>query len=254
VAEAGGRLRALLRAVWRKYTQGLSFQPVFVLIFATVILILFHENGNSSFFRQHFARYFGPSSFGSLYPAFYWFGCSFLVLGLIPLLVGRFGLKQPVRDWGLGLGDWKTGLQFAGAAYLLFLPILVYVSSSPEFQAKYPLFAAASKSWWHFALFELSYAIYFIGWEFIYRGFMLFGLEPKLGYYAVFISTIPFAIMHFGKPQSETLAAVGAGVILGYLALRTRSFWYGWLLHAAIAFTNDLLAIIHKGGIGPAGG
>jgi len=254
VAEAGPRLRLRLRAAWAKYTDGLSFQPVAILLLSTVVLILFHENGNSQFFRQHFGRYFGPSSYGSLYPALYWFGCSFVMLGAIPLLIGRFGLKQPIRDWGVGLGDWKTGLLVTGAFYLLFLPVLIYVSTQPAFQAKYPLFPAATKSFWHFVLYEAAYAVYFIGWEFIYRGFMLFGLKPKLGYYAVFIQTIPFAIMHFGKPQAETLAAVGAGVILGYLALRTRSFWYGWLLHAAIAFTNDLLAIYHKGGIGPPGG
>ena len=76
---------------------------------------------------------------------------------------------------------------------------------------------------------------------------MLFGLKEKLGYFAVFIQMIPFAIMHFGKAQIETLAAVAAGVILGYLALRAKSFWYGWLLHALIAITNDVLATIQKG-------
>lgn len=250
MAEAGPNLRARTRAAWDKYTEGLAFQPVFILLVSTVLLILFHENGNSGFFRQHLARFFGPSSYGSLYPAFYWFGCSFMMLGIIPLLIGRYGLKQPVRDWGVGLGDWKTGLLVTVGLYLVFLPILYFVSKDPSFQAKYPLFRAATKDVWHFVWFEVAYAVYFIGWEFIYRGFMLFGLKPKLGYYAVFIQTIPFAIMHFGKPQAETLAAVGAGVILGYLALRTRSFWYGWLLHAAIALTNDLLAIYHKGGLG----
>ena len=250
MAEAGSGWRPRARAVWDKYTEGLSFQPVFVILLSTTILILFHENGNSGFFRRHLSHHFGPSTYGSLYPAFYWFFCSFFMLGVIPLLIGRFGLKQSLRDWGVGLGDWKFGLLVTLALYLLFLPILIYVSTDPAFQAKYPLFRAATKSIWHFRLFEMAYAIYFIGWEFMYRGFMLFGLKPKLGYYAVFIQTIPFAIMHFGKPQAENLAAVGAGVILGYLALPTRSFWYGWLLHAAIAVTNDLLAVYHKGWLG----
>jgi membrane protease YdiL (CAAX protease family) len=64
----------------------------------------------------------------------------------------------------------------------------------------------------------------------------------------VFIQTIPFAILHFGKAQLETLAAVFAGILLGYLALRTRSFWYGWLLHVLVAFSNDVFAILNKVG------
>ncbi len=250
MAEPGASLRRQLAGAWSTWTRGLDGRTVFVMLAATVLLILFHENGNASFFRVHLARYFGPARFGNLYPAFYWYGCSLLVLGAVPLLIGRFGLRRPLADWGAGLGDWRFGLPAALALYCAFLPVLVVFSYQPAFQSKYPLFAAATKSGMHFLLHELAYAGYFIGWEFIYRGFMLFGLKPRLGLYAVFVQTIPFAIMHFGKPQIETLAAVFAGVILGFLALRSRSFWYGWLLHAMVAVTNDLLAVWQKGGIG----
>ena len=232
---------------WRKWTEGLDLQTVLVLLLSVVFLILFHENGRSSFFRAHFAKYFHPGKYSPLFPALYWYGSSFVMLGLIPLLIGVFAFKKPMKSWGVGLGDWKFGLTATAVMYAVFLPILVMVSFSPSFQSKYPLFHVATKSGAHFVIHELAYALYFIGWEFIYRGFMLFGLKDKLGYYAVFIQMIPFAIMHFGKPQIETLAAVAAGVILGYLALRAKSFWYGWLLHALIAITNDVLATIQKG-------
>jgi hypothetical protein len=249
VTETTPQVPSAWKSAWERWTKGLALGPVLVLVLSTTILILFHENGNSRFFRAHLSKFFGPAEFGSLYPAFYWYGCSFLMLGLVPLLVGRYGLKKPWAAWGIGLGDWRFGLKVALGCYLAFLPVLILVSFDSSFQAKYPLFGGATKSVWHFVLHEGAYAIYFIGWEFIYRGFMLFGLKEELGYYAVFIQTIPFAIMHFGKPQMETLAAVFAGVILGYLALRTRSFWYGWLLHALVAISNDMLAVIHNGGL-----
>jgi membrane protease YdiL (CAAX protease family) len=248
VTESFRQFKARWSGEWTRWTEGLALQPVIVLVAATIILIVFHENGNSHFFRMHLAGLFGPGRYGLLYPAFYWYGCSFLMLGLVPLLIGRYGLRRPWRDWGIGLGDWRFGLKASLGMFCLFLPILLLASIDPAFQSKYPLFAGATRSMSHFVLHEAAYAVYFIGWEFIYRGFMLFGLREKLGYYAVFIQTIPFAIMHFGKPQLETLAAVFAGVILGYLALRTRSFWYGWLLHALVAVTNDVLAVILKGG------
>ena len=49
--------------------------------------------------------------------------------------------------------------------------------------------------------------------------------------------------MHAGKPFAEGMGSVVAGIALGLFALRVRSFWYCWLLHALIAFTMDLLAI-----------
>jgi len=56
------------------------------------------------------------------------------------------------------------------------------------------------------------------------------------------VQTLPFALLHTGKPEAEALSSVFAGVALGWLALRTRSFWWGALLHAAIAFAMDLCA------------
>jgi hypothetical protein len=234
------------RREWQRWTEGLSLPAVLVFILSAILLIFFHENCTSHIFKAKFARYFSASAFKPLYPAFFWYGCSFLVLGVVPLLIGRFGLRRPVREWGVGLGDWKFGIPSVVSGYFAFLPVLVAISYQPAFQAKYPLFDEAQKSVMHFIVYQASYMLYFIGWEFIFRGFMLFGLKPALGFYAIFVQTIPFAIMHFGKPQIETLAAVGAGVLLGYLAVRTRSFWYGWMLHSLVAVTNDILATIQE--------
>jgi membrane protease YdiL (CAAX protease family) len=231
----------------RDWTTGLTVEGAAVVVVGTLLLILFHENCSSGDFRTHFSRYFGASAWKGLYPAFYWYGCSLLVLGLVPLLFGRLALGVPLREWGVGLGDYKFGLKAVLVMYLLFLPVLILVSTGSAFQAKYPLFPDANRTVLHLVVYQLAYAVYFIGWEFIFRGFLLFGLKPHIGFWAVFVQTIPFAILHFGKPQIETIAAVFAGILLGYLALRTRSFWYGWLLHASIATTNDLLALHHKG-------
>jgi hypothetical protein len=42
--------------------------------------------------------------------------------------------------------------------------------------------------------------------------------------------------------------AVPAGLLLGYVALKTRSWVFGALLHWAVGITMDSLAIWHAGG------
>ena len=37
-----------------------------------------------------------------------------------------------------------------------------------------------------------------------------------------------------------------AGFILGYLALKSRSFLWGWMLHWGVAITMDVLVIGHE--------
>ena len=82
------------------------------------------------------------------------------------------------------------------------------------------------------------------GWEFLWRGYTLFGLKEKFGYYAVLIQTIPFTILHNGKPELETFSAILAGIILGILALRTGSFIYGVIIHTAVMFMIDLISTL----------
>lgn len=238
-----------LREEWnsiRGLGSGLGFTPALIFVLATFLIIVFHENGSSSFFSIHFAKFFKKTDFSGIYPAFYWYGMSFLLLGAIPLFLMRTVFRREAPESGAALGDWKFGLPAALTAYFAFLPILVLVSYLPEFRSKYPLFPDAGNSAWHLIAYEASYAVYFIGWEYVFRGFLLFGLVRRLGPYAVFVQMIPFALLHFGKPELETISAIVAGIVLGFLALRARSFWYGWLLHSLVAITNDVLILWHK--------
>ena len=58
---------------------------------------------------------------------------------------------------------------------------------------------------------------------------------------------MPYVIGHCGKPLPETLGAVGAGLVLGALALHHRSFWLGAIAHWVIAITMDLMALWRRG-------
>ena len=50
-------------------------------------------------------------------------------------------------------------------------------------------------------------------------------------------------MIHYGKPYLEACAAIIAGVVLGSLAMRTRSIYAGFLVHATVAVLMDVLAL-----------
>jgi membrane protease YdiL (CAAX protease family) len=83
-----------------------------------------------------------------------------------------------------------------------------------------------------------------------FRGFLLFGLYRRLGYYAIPVMVIPYTMIHFGKPVPETFAAIIAGFVLGYLALKSRSVLWGWAVHWGVAITMDLMVIGREIGFG----
>nr|HPN38683.1 hypothetical protein [Melioribacteraceae bacterium] len=53
-----------------------------------------------------------------------------------------------------------------------------------------------------------------------------------------------FVILHNGKPILETFSSIIGGIILGYLAIKTSSFFYGFLVHFGIMFIIDLLSVL----------
>jgi membrane protease YdiL (CAAX protease family) len=68
-----------------------------------------------------------------------------------------------------------------------------------------------------------------------------------MGRLAIFVAAVPYTMIHFHKPLPECLGAAGAGLVLGYLALRYRSFIGGVFLHAGVALAMDLLSVRASG-------
>jgi membrane protease YdiL (CAAX protease family) len=163
-----------------------------------------------------------------------WDGVLFyLALPLATILI----LRQNPLKWGMGIGRWKWTLAatlacLLGASLLLLLAVRI-----PDLQEYYGPLGPSGALWPWIGLFAVDMLV----WEFFFRAFMLFGLEPALGEMAIYVQMIPFALLHLGKPEIETLTSIAGGIIIGYVVRRCRSFWPAFLVHALIALTMYLL-------------
>lgn len=244
-----GPLEAALRRELRLFFGRLSLMPAVAFIAAGLCLWAYDTYGSLRFFERVWARILGLShanaEMGSF---FYWYGSAFLVLMLVPIVIvrvtNRFAKPEDrVASLGLGLGEWRVGVPACAIFYGVMVVLLVGVVWTQDFRGKYPLYDDADRSLAMFLSYELAYALYFVAWEFFFRGFMTFTLEKSLGIWAIFVQMLPFVVMHFGKPDLESMSSVFGGIALGYLALRTRSIWYGVFIHAATAVTLDVLIV-----------
>lgn len=158
---------------------------------------------------------------------------------LLPLLVIWLGFRERPAAFGFQWGNWREGgLWVLGACVGMGL-ILWIVARTPAMLGYYD--ARAPRQVW-----QLIYVtgIDLLGWEFIWRGFMLFGLARILGVGpAIWIQAIPFAFMHLGKPEIETLTTIFGGAAFGFIAWRTQSFAYPFMIHWFIASFTQLIAI-----------
>ncbi|RZA09054.1 MAG: CPBP family intramembrane metalloprotease, partial [Moraxellaceae bacterium] len=89
----------------------------------------------------------------------------------------------------------------------------------------------------------------FVCLEFFFRGFILNALRPALGANAIWVMCVPYLMIHFPKLWLEATGAILFGLFLGILALRSRSIWGGVLVHAGVALTMDIAAILRKQGL-----
>lgn len=194
----------------------------------------------------------------------------------VPLFTIQVILRQEPAQFGMQRGDARFGFRVAAALWLCMLVIsilLMYVGSHRlpylarirhDFQHYYlynnlSVYLAGVGQvnsldgihWKALVYYELAMGFYMYCWEFFFRGFLLFGLmRTKLGTWgAVIIQAIPFTLLHWSynpgasKPLPEVAGALIAGIILGMLAARTKSFLYGYLAHYAVSVTFDLLVL-----------
>ncbi len=209
-----------------------------ILLAASLLPTVYRYFGSPEFFERHWP---GQSP---LHGVLYAWLSVFVLFFVVPAAAARFWLKLKLSDLGLRIGDWRRGLAVVGILLPIVALSLLPTSRMADFRAEYPLYHAAGRSLRLFVVYELCYAFYYFGWEFLFRGFMLFGLAGTFGAVnAVLIETIPSTLVHIGKPTSEILAAVVAGVVFGAIALRTRSILYVFLLHWLIGVALDVLIV-----------
>ncbi len=149
---------------------------------------------------------------------------SLLLYFAVPFLIVILVFRESPAKYGFTFGDWKAGLVITGIAVLVMLPVLWWVNlKSGGMQDYYA--GSVNGKFLGYVLADL------FGWEFMFRGFLLFGYARKFGTEALWLQAVPFAVAHIGKPEVETLSTIFGGFAFGWVAWRTKSFLYPWLIH-----------------------
>jgi membrane protease YdiL (CAAX protease family) len=178
----------------------------------------------------------------------YWAVGRLVTYVLLPLLVIRLVLREPLRGFGTSTRGCLHSVPVYGGMFALMFPAVLYFSHTASFQESYPFYElnTGEKLWPRFFVWELLYAMQFVSLEFFFRGFVLHGTRHRAGSMAIFVMMVPYCMIHFQKPMPETFGAIGAGIILGFMSLKTRSIWLGAALHIAVAWSMDFLALAQR--------
>jgi membrane protease YdiL (CAAX protease family) len=210
-----------------------------ILLVSVVVMVTWKTAGSQEFFHRYLADYVQAESAVAA-AAWYQMVMAFVLLGVVPACLVRFGFGEPLATVGLGLGRVGAGLvMFAVAAPFLFW-IGHEFAASPQFRAVYPLNRAACQTSGAFAAHVASLGLMYLGWEFHFRGFLQGALGKSLGPAAgLWIQVLASCLLHFDRPDAELWASIPAAILWGLQARYIGSIWTGLAQHWFLGATLD---------------
>jgi len=236
-----------------------DYQAHVGLILLAVTLTLQEYYGGRNFFLEAVFPYLvrgealglaflQTAKFAELYTFGYWVLARIFGYVLLPILTWKVLFpKVRVLDMGLHTKGFFSHIGLYALCLGVVLLAMVFVGQNADFAAYYPFYHAASRSWFDLLVWESIYFLQFFGLEFYFRGFLLEAFRYRMGSAAIFVMAVPYCMIHFGKPYLETHGAIIAGIVLGSLAMKTRSIYAGFLVHITVAGAMDLMALYGKG-------
>jgi len=176
----------------------------------------------------------------------YQFVSCLILLGVIPALIVKLVFRERLVDYGVGLGNRMLTVRsflIAAPAFLFFGYLSV---QAPGMSEAYPINKQLGVTT-PFLIHACSYALYYIGWEFHFRGFLQFGLADSMGRpSALAVQVIASSLLHIGQPSTELIGAIAGGFLWGWLAFRTKSVLSGTLQHILLGLTVDAAIIFSR--------
>jgi len=142
---------------------------------------------------------------------------------VIPLFIILVFFRESPKEYGFSLGDWKLGLIYTVIGVAIMAPVIYIIGSDNSSMQSYYLPYLIGQPWTTF--------LDLLGWEFFFRGWILFTYARKFGPDALWIHAVPFALAHLTKPEVETLSTIFGGFAFGWIAYRTKSFVWPLLIH-----------------------
>ena len=203
----------MLKLLYQEYQEILTFlkdnfQIIVVLCLATLSLVM------------QWYRPIGPTL--AINYIFY-----FIV---VPIFVILFVIKDNPLDYGFRIGHYRVWLFYVIITIAVSLPVLLIGS---KFSSVHQFYA---RQFHYYEFFTASVPELF-AWEYLLRGFLLFGLKKRFGEASIIIQMVPFVLLHLGKPELEALSCIVTGLWFGWIAYRGKSFWPAFMIHVFINFT-----------------
>jgi membrane protease YdiL (CAAX protease family) len=205
----------------------------------TAAFLTYHYTTSSVLLRKKFEEKFGEEKakigwvhFQRLFAVF--------CFGVVPLVI-LASQNIDFQSVGLNFNNFGTSLKWIFGLGAVVVIMNYFAARTDDNLSMYPQIRMPAP--WPVSLkiaSALTWAAYLLGYEFMFRGFLLFSCFEELDKtLAIVINVALYALVHLPKGWKETIGAIPLGIVLCLLTLQTGNIWIAFLVHVAMALSNE---------------
>ncbi len=168
----------------------------------------------------------------------------FIFLGIISATLIVFAWGDKLHEYGLGFTFQTAPPWWSVLLIPLFVVAAYFSASKPGNLALYPQIRIKQWTPGNLVLSGVSGVLFLIGYEFLFRGFLLYASVQIMNpWAAIALNSSLYAFAHFYKGPGETFGAIPLGILLCYLTLLTGNIWTAVVIHSVMALSNEWWSI-----------
>ena len=170
--------------------------------------------------------------------------CGFVFLGIIPALVTWAGSGGNLLKYGFGGGNLQESIFWTGILSVIIIVLNVFNARKPSNLAVYPEIRIRRWSSRLLVISSISWVVYLIAYESLFRGLFLFTFEAWFGpVIAIAINVSIYSLTHIYKGIKEAAGAIPFGILICWVTLQTGNIWSAVAVHIVMALSNEYLSL-----------
>ncbi|MCD4792062.1 MAG: CPBP family intramembrane metalloprotease [Bacteroidales bacterium] len=168
----------------------------------------------------------------------------FLFFGVIPLTFVLVVFNESLLTCGISAENFQISLYWIIGLSPILILLSYFNSKKKDNLNRYPQIRTSKWSLQLLVISALSWILYLLAYEFMFRGFLLFVSERNLGFWAaIILNIVVYSLAHIPKGIKETVGAIPFGFVLCIITLQTGNIFATFVLHAVLALSNEWFSL-----------